>query len=78
MSSTRLTKPLVLRWKEDEFRLDSLPAVIGRRQACRVLIDTPDVSLAHALLLTINECPAVMDLGSRSGTFINGAMGDKR
>jgi pSer/pThr/pTyr-binding forkhead associated (FHA) protein len=69
---TRLAKPIVLRWKDDEFRLDSLPAVIGRRQACRVLIDTPDVSLAHALLLTINECPAVMDLGSRSGTFVNG------
>lgn len=68
---THLTKPLVLRWKEDEFRLDTLPAVIGRRQACAVLIDTPDISLAHALLLTINSCPAVMDLGSRSGTFVN-------
>jgi pSer/pThr/pTyr-binding forkhead associated (FHA) protein len=68
----RLAKSLILRWKEDEFRLDSLPAVIGRRQACTVLIDTPDVSLAHALLLTINDCPAVMDLGSRSGTFVNG------
>lgn len=69
---TRLASPLTLKWKESEFKIDSLPVVIGRRQACVVLVDTPDVSLAHALLLRINGCLAVMDLGSRSGTFVGG------
>lgn len=69
---TRLASPLTLKWKGSEFKIDSLPVVIGRRQACDVLVDTPDVSLAHALLLRINGCLAVMDLGSRSGTFVGG------
>lgn len=69
---TRLASPLKLKWKGTEFKVDTLPAVIGRRQACDILVDTPDVSLAHALLLRINGCLAVMDLGSRSGTFTGG------
>ncbi len=69
---TRLASPLTLKWKGSEFKIDSLPVVIGRRQACDVLVDTPDVSLAHALLLRINGCLGVMDLGSRSGTFVGG------
>ena len=48
-----------------------LPAVIGRRQACQVVLDTPDVSLGHALLLAIEGRLAVFDLGSRSGTYVN-------
>jgi hypothetical protein len=46
--------------------------VIGRRHSSQVLLDTPDVSLAHTLLFMTEGCPAVFDLGSRSGTFLNG------
>lgn len=51
--------------------LKTLPAVIGRRQGCAVTIDTPDVSLAHALLIAIEGMPAIVDLGSRSGIILN-------
>lgn len=51
--------------------LKTLPAVIGRRQGCAVTIDTPDVSLAHALLIAIEGLPAIVDLGSRSGLILN-------
>lgn len=51
--------------------IKTLPAVIGRRQGCAVLLDTPDVSLAHALLVAIEGKPAIFDLGSRSGIILN-------
>jgi hypothetical protein len=57
---------------ERQYELASLPAVIGKRNVCQVVVDTPDVSLAHALLFTMNGCPVVFDLGSRSGTYVNG------
>ncbi|MFQ5804818.1 MAG: FHA domain-containing protein [Phycisphaerae bacterium] len=66
-----LPAPLRLNGAEQEYELAALPAVIGRRHACQVLLDTPDVSLAHALLFTIGGCPAIFDLGSRSGTYLN-------
>lgn len=65
--------PLRLIGRGRDFALHALPGVIGRRHACHLVIDTPDVSLAHALLFAIEGCPAVCDLGSRSGTFVNGA-----
>jgi len=69
--NTSLSTPLRLTGSEERVELSVLPAVIGRRKACQVVLDTPDVSLAHALLLTIAGCPAVFDLGSRSGTYLN-------
>jgi pSer/pThr/pTyr-binding forkhead associated (FHA) protein len=51
--------------------LASLPAVIGRRSACQIVLDTPDVSLTHALLFWIGDRAAIFDLGSRSGTYLN-------
>lgn len=48
------------------------PAVIGRRNNCDVILDTPDVSLAHALLFMVGSRPMICDLGSRSGTLVNG------
>ena len=66
-----LDSPLTLTVGDQKHELTALPVVIGRRQACRVVLDTPDVSLAHALLLAIDGHPAVYDLGSRSGTYVN-------
>ena len=70
-----LESPLWLRLGEEVFKLTELPAVIGRRHTCQVVVDTPDVSLAHALLFTISGKPVVFDLGSRSGTYVNGERG---
>lgn len=66
-----LPVPLRLNGAERQHELTALPAVIGRRHTCRIVLDTPDVSLAHALLLAIDDCPAIFDLGSRSGTYVN-------
>jgi len=54
------------------FELTEPVALIGRRSSCDVALDTPDVSLTHALVFAIDGCPAMFDLGSRSGTFLNG------
>ncbi len=55
-----------------ERAIERLPIVIGRRSQCQVVLDTPDVSLAHAVIFELNGCPVLYDLGSRSGTFVNG------
>lgn len=57
---------------EHEFDAAALPIVIGRRQGCHVVRDTPDVSLAHCLVFLLGDHLAVADLGSRSGTLVNG------
>lgn len=49
-----------------------LPAIIGRRGKCHAVVDTPDVSLTHAVVFDIQGMPAIWDLGSRSGTLLNG------
>lgn len=46
--------------------------LIGRRHGCDVVLDDHQVSRAHALLLTYNERPAVMDLLTPAKTFVNG------
>lgn len=54
-----------------EHAIDGCPAIIGRRQQCQAIVDTPDVSLTHAMILELDGCPAIFDLGSRSGTHVN-------
>ncbi len=54
------------------FDLAQTALVAGRRSTCDLVLDTPDVSLAHALIFAYRARPVVFDLGSRSGTFVNG------
>jgi|GEM_PF-5788305 len=56
---------------DQQFFVPSAPTVIGRRHTCQIVVDTPDVSLAHALLFELAGRPVVFDLGSRSGTYLN-------
>lgn len=64
--------PISLRTDAHQYKLGELPAVLGRRSSCHVQLDTPDVSLAHALIFAFRGRPAIYDLGSRSGTIVNG------
>jgi pSer/pThr/pTyr-binding forkhead associated (FHA) protein len=50
-----------------------LTLVVGRRSACDVVIGSPDVSPVHALIFGQGGRAALFDLGSRSGTFVNGS-----
>jgi len=45
--------------------------LIGRRHGCDVVLDDHQVSRAHALLLTYNDRPAVMDLLTPAKTLVN-------
>ena len=72
-ASTRHSRApaLQLTTPEQRYEAPELPAVIGRRHTCQIVLDTPDVSLAHALLFAIRGRPVIFDLGSRSGTYLN-------
>ncbi len=64
--------PAVLTGKEAQFTVSRAVTVIGRRSTCECVVDDPDVSLAHALLFSLDGALAMCDLGSRSGTMVNG------
>ncbi len=66
------TSPLVLEYAGEQTEVTDHATVIGRRNTADVIVDTPDVSLAHALIFTLDGRPAICDLGSRSGTLVNG------
>ncbi len=63
--------PVMLHLASQTFDLSRGPLIIGRRTICDLCLDTPDVSLTHALVFAYRDRPAVFDLGSRSGTFVN-------
>ncbi|TWT45781.1 FHA domain protein [Phycisphaerae bacterium RAS1] len=67
----RFASPLILGGGSHYFELSAFPALVGRRSTCQVPLDSPDVSLVHALLFAIDGEPVVFDLGSRTGTFVN-------
>lgn len=71
-AARRLSRALRIALPGRTLTLDTQPIVIGKRSNCDIVVDTPDVSLAHALLFTVCGCPVIYDLGSRSGTLLNG------
>jgi hypothetical protein len=48
-------------------------SLIGRHAACDIRVDSPLVSTEHASLLWTGDGWALKDLGSRNGTFLDGA-----
>ena len=58
-------KPLTVRLERD--------AVVGRGSAAGLRISSRRVSRAHCRVHIDGECVRVRDLGSRNGTFVNGA-----
>lgn len=70
--AVRFKLPLHVNGVGKDRALTTQPVLIGKRSNCEVFLDTPDVSLAHALIFTVDERPILCDLGSRSGTLLNG------
>lgn len=50
--------------------------VIGR-DSCDVLLPDPEVSRRHAVVRSATRGPAIEDLGSLNGTFVNGRRIDR-
>lgn len=46
-------------------------ATIGR-EGCDILLADPEVSRRHAVVREVDSSPAIEDVGSRNGTFVNG------
>ena len=52
--------------------LEARTVLIGQRDSCDIALHSAAVSTAHALIFELNGRHFVRDLGSRTGTFING------
>ncbi len=63
-----LTTPDGQRWPLDQERV-----VIGREAPADVVIELPQISRQHAQITRIERSFYLGDLGSRNGTFVNGA-----
>ncbi|HEY2254320.1 MAG TPA: FHA domain-containing protein [Variovorax sp.] len=48
------------------------PFMIGRSDACDLLLDNQLVSRSHAVIETAGDAIAIRDLQSHNGTFVNG------
>src|SRR5439155_4758392 len=57
----------------DVLGLDQRVVVIGQRAGCDLVIPGETVSTTHAAIYDVNGRRYIMDLGSRNGTFVNGA-----
>ena len=55
----------------DVLPLDQRVVVIGQRAGCDLVIPEATVSTTHAAIFDVNGRRYIMDLGSRSGTFVN-------
>ena len=63
---------LTLMHTDSRWTLDKAVALIGRNELAAIRLDHNDVSARHALLFRFGNDPAIFDLGSRSGIWVNG------
>jgi len=70
----RASHPFLLRRPDQsgEWRIEEAVCVIGRQPGLAVQLDDQEVSLAHAILFECDGQLALCDLGSRTGTWLNG------
>lgn len=53
--------------------IDSSPILVGRGPNCDIALDDDQVSREHARFVIRDDRVIVRDLGSRNGTYVNGA-----
>lgn len=59
-------------------RIESRTFLVGRGGDCDLTLQRPDVSLAHAVLYELGQAHWVRDLGTRTGTRVNGEQVSQR
>jgi pSer/pThr/pTyr-binding forkhead associated (FHA) protein len=52
--------------------LETRTVLIGRRRGCDVMLEDESVSISHAVIFESDGHHYIMDLASRTGTFVNG------
>ncbi len=57
---------------DTRWTMEKAVALIGRNEHAAIRLDHNDVSVRHALLFRFGREPAVFDLGSRAGVWVNG------
>jgi DNA-binding winged helix-turn-helix (wHTH) protein len=63
--------------KDAEWSLAEGTNVVGRDRDCEVVIDSPGVSRRHARIMVASRNATVEDLGSKNGTYVDGARIDQ-
>ena len=68
-----LPEPVILHRRDsfERWSVDRAVTIIGCRPCVAIQLDHPDVSLVHAALVRIGAQPAVFDLSSATGTWVN-------
>lgn len=71
---TRMPFPIALQRQDaaERWELSRSVSMLGRREDADVCLDHADISLAHAIVFPLAGRPAIFDLASRSGTWVNG------
>ncbi len=71
---TKFLGPVSLRLihTDTNWQIEDAVVLIGRHDDAGVRLDHADVSARHALLFRVGTTPAVFDLGSRTGLWVNG------
>jgi DNA-binding winged helix-turn-helix (wHTH) protein len=59
--------------EKDQFRLDPGEVIVGREPAAGICIDNGSVSRRHARVIVEPAAVTVEDLGSKNGTWVDGA-----
>ncbi len=57
---------------DTRWTIEKAVALIGRNDLAAIRLDHDDVSARHALLFRFGREPAIFDLGSRAGVWVNG------
>lgn len=71
---TRFRNPLTLSLihTDKQWTVEEAAVLIGRHDQAAIRLDNPEISTRHAILFRFGGGPAVFDLGSRSGVWVNG------
>ncbi|HEY4646021.1 MAG TPA: FHA domain-containing protein, partial [Steroidobacteraceae bacterium] len=69
--SARKHAAIALLWGQRTIPLDEGEYILGRDEACRIVVDAEGVSRRHARITVSGNAASIEDLGSKNGTYVN-------